>query len=740
MEALASSLPTKQTMNPSSGDDLYVSGFNREHRDDAVSIARSLTSMSIASCDQSILNTKSESSGSPNAASTAANVEGPVEVDFYRNPTILSRMIHYNKFSNAQKRCRDHPWEASVWVCAKRKANVAQQVSPIYGMFDRNKGTNTGSDIVRQDGGDRYSMRQLPIHIACTSLAFAHDPTTRSDLEQLIVRLVVTYPEGCAEFDHGGKLPLHEAIWSNASPETVAMLLMAAPQSIENRDKFDRTPMELNNRRTGKSKSEIRDMLNLGVHYWDQARQEAKLRMKRAVPPPTSDGKSIDSQSVLGTSQTGKETIYTTSTVILPDRPQPHPAKIEPEEIVPMAWEMLERRVLLLEHLLAEMYEKNFELAGLVEELKKSKHTLRVELEASRASSRIHHSIKADKSKSPRSSLASLPSVAVVPEDDEVSSLKLMEQAERIEQLESLVDSYHSSKRKRRASNSGSKISELSSVSSFHTNDDGFIRDRTGVARQDSLVSGLTFSEASFFDASNHAVKEAFRSPTSDDEDTTIDDDDNESRHDIDIYHKPSEMHGSSNTFSCEPMPRKDWSSPISSASFIPAGDTQADVPSPMSVEEEDDIISGGSASSRGRQQPRATTQASEIYFPGFRLDQASANSALSLSTRSVATSAAASDAMSENSTIVSDDNEIYFAVGRSSLGSFDGSEEEEEEEGISGSTKSTRARLEDMVFGDGPGILDEVDGSDHSAQRYNYDIKIPALDTFHFPDGSGEI
>ena len=716
-------------MNISSGDDLFVSGFSRERRDDAMSIAKSLASVSMASSSDSLLSKSDDNGGSTHATSSVvAMQEGPIEVDFYRNPTILSRMILYNKFANAQKRCRDHPWEASVWVCAKRKSNVGQ-APPIYGMFDRNKSTrSTDSGSVREQTGDGgYSLRQLPIHIACTSLAFAHDATSRSDLEQLIVRLVVTYPEGCGEFDHGGKLPLHEAIWSNASPETTAMLLMASPHSIEQRDKFGRTPIELNSRRTGKNRDEIADMLNLGVHYWDQARQEAKLRMKLAVPLAPG-AKSINSQSVLGTSEMDKETIYTTNSVLLPARPQPHAPKIESEEIIPIAWEQLERRVLLLEQLLAEMYEKNYELAGLVEELKKAKHVLRQELEAARASAMQQHSLVAVKGRAHRSSSASCPSVKVVPEDDEMSSVKLVEQAERIEQLESLVDSYYSSKRKR--SNTGSsRISELSSVSSY-TNDGAGVRGDTNLARQDSLVSGLTVSDASFFDTSIHAVKNT-HVPEEDGDDTIPLDDptgpvvtqalgtDNLK----DMFDKAAEFRGSGKA---EPSGRKEWAWPVPTTSFLPANNAKQ-MP-PISVREDEKVPVGET----GPNQPPTTTHASEIYFPGYRSESSPPRDYSPLT----ASMSASHNAMSESSTIVSDENEVFYAIGRSSLGSFDELDMYGEEE-TSEATKSTRARLEDMVFGCAP--ANEGDESGRRPQRFNYDIQIPALDTFHASDGNGE-
>lgn len=723
-------------MNISIGDDLHVSGFNRELRsdlDDALSVAKSFTSMSIASSNHSLLHGKSDGSVSPPEPAAAPRVNGPIEVDFYRNPTVLSRMILYNKFANANKRCRDHPQEAHVWVCAKRKAKVTQ-VSPfLRGMLDdrsrSNRSTRTAQQHQQQqqsqsDENQQYSLRQLPIHIACTSLAFAHDASSRSELEQLIVRLVVTYPEGCAEFDHGGKLPLHEAIWSNASSETIAMLLMASPRSIERRDKFGRAPMELNNRRSGNDKGEIQDMLLLGVKYWEEARQEAKLRMKMAMAPLPSGDKSIDSTSVLGSSHLEKDTIYTSDSVALPPRKEPHPVQIESEEIVPMAWEQLERRVLLLEQLLAEMYEKNFELSGLVEELKRTKTALSAELEAARAMLQPQSPLTSkSSSRSKRASFASLgssPSVAVVPEDDEMSSVKLMEHADRIEQLESLVGSYHSSRRKRLHTGGGSsRQSELSSMSS-QTGNGAYVR--AGMARNetDSLISGLT-EEASYFNASIHAVKETLRR-----EDLAADDDT-----ELSGVPKAAELHGSSNTFS-------GWTPPVAATSFLNTTDIRPDLPAAMAVEEEEgeesaDMSTGFREESRA---PATPANASEIYFPGFGLDPSTAhvNSTISLSASSAVSSESFSAEM--DSTIVSEEKEIYFSIERDSLGTFDDNLEEEQ---VSSATRSTRARLEDLVFGSGPDGHEQSKAA-HHPQRYNYDIRIPALDTYYPSSDTGEI
>jgi hypothetical protein len=170
-----------------------------------------------------------------------------------------------------------------------------------------------------------YSLRQLPIHVACSNLFRHVDARLREQLEKLITHLVVVHPEGCLQVDHEGRLPLHEAIWHNCTAATVSILLMAAPATIHARDKYGKSPLELNlnrcaaitnfvgNSNSGGSGSDheptipstgttagnmalslqqlqeqrrIHDLLQKGVQFWEHARQEAMLRMKHGGKPP----------------------------------------------------------------------------------------------------------------------------------------------------------------------------------------------------------------------------------------------------------------------------------------------------------------------------------------------------------------------------------------------------------------------------------------------------------------------
>jgi hypothetical protein len=732
-------------------EELYVSGFGSDFRlrdrDDTVSIAKSTSTFSTS---HSVFLGKAGDvskarQGSPDSIPSSSSPrrrteDGPIQVDFYRNPTVLSRMILYNKFSSANKRCRDHPEEVSVWVCAKRKTSATQK-APIHSMFDRSQSVTTITRQQQRQQGvstsdkTEYSLRQLPIHIACTSLAFAHDSVLRSELEQLIIRLIVTYPEGCGEFDHGGRIPLHEALWSGSSASVVSMLLMAAPVSIDLRDKFGRSAMELNNRCPKGAKDEIRDMLLLGAAYWERARDEARLRMKLAVVPPP--GGSVTSTNILGTSQADKESIFTTESANLPD--QKHRIQIESEEITPIAWEQLERRVLLLEQLLEEMYEQNYELAGAVEQLKKAKKVLTLKLEAARAQQSSHVSPRGlNRHVRGRGSLGSgsietitIPEDATIPDEDETTIASL------VDHVESLVGSYHG-KRKRSPRGGDSGVSELSSFSS-HTNGSSIPLQPASLTRCDSLVSGLSMSEASFFDSSSYAVRGGGNSPDGDSPPTLGRADSMREAPEAlgtdnlnEMFHKVASMYGSNHNPASH---RRGWATPISASTFAPT-DAPAFPPTSMVVEE--DSSEDGSAFAED-EKVSANRNAGEIYIPGFMMepDTTYANSTLSISGSS-AVSPAPGTRMSEESTLEPSLTAMSHDGRVSTTSGGDDDHDETEDDDATRETMSTRARfIEDMVFGGTDDEEDTINTSPADPARYNFDIRIPALDTFFGPDSA---
>jgi hypothetical protein len=271
------------------------------------------------------------------------------EVDFYRNPTILSRLILNQKYASAITRLRKKPSEASVWVCGKRKPRKGKSR------------VNTP-----------FSFRQLPIHFACTNLGRECDSRAQSTLNELITSLIVAYPAACREVDHKERLPLHEAISHGAMPETISMFLMAYPKSVHSPDKLGRTPKEINQYGTGECKKRVENMLSLDVDFWVQAHSEAILRLQHASPVrPSEDSQTIPSTSVLASSRADEESVS-----IPVEEDDGGDESDGDNEIASIAWEQLEERAISLEQILTEMNEKNYELNQIIEVLSKGKLAL----------------------------------------------------------------------------------------------------------------------------------------------------------------------------------------------------------------------------------------------------------------------------------------------------------------------------------------------------------------------------
>jgi hypothetical protein len=180
------------------------------------------------------------------------------QVDFYRAPTILSRLALNQKYSQAKIRLCHHPEEASIWVAAKRKP------------------------------GSAYSIRQLPVHICCMNLKRAIDPTTRELLNDLITSLIVAYPDSCRQADHKSMLPVHAAISYRAAPETISMCFMAYPESVNHLDRQGRSCFELLGQASFLPKDDdashktIRGILQLTADFWERAQAAAKKRLASA--------------------------------------------------------------------------------------------------------------------------------------------------------------------------------------------------------------------------------------------------------------------------------------------------------------------------------------------------------------------------------------------------------------------------------------------------------------------------
>lgn len=290
------------------------------------------------------------------------------EVDFYKCPTILSRLILNQKYGSAIKRLQRFPEEAATWVSSKRNPFLGRAISLAPNSHKVNgvrRFNSSRYNLPRVSSRNlEYSVRQLPIHVACANLLRAkEDEHLRNSLESLIVKLVVAYPNSCHEVDHEGKLPLHEALWQDAKVHTIAMMLIAAPLTLHARDKYGRAPLDLNRFRDGTNKEQINTMLLRGTHFWEQSRRTAVAKMEeRRV---TTEAQKSDEAGPKILAEPGQG-------------PQKEPEKL-PEKVQVTTWLKLERRAIHLEQLLAGMYEKNYELGEMVEELCEQKIELQKE-------------------------------------------------------------------------------------------------------------------------------------------------------------------------------------------------------------------------------------------------------------------------------------------------------------------------------------------------------------------------
>jgi len=311
-----------------------------------------------------------------------------------------------------------------------------------------------------------FTIRQLPIHMACSNLLLQESSfessidngssstnhRQRSVLQDLIRMLAFTNPSGCADRDHLGRLPLHYAIMgagmsvhcrstmpaSSAFPETIAILLMAAPTTLYEPDPSSNgklLPVELNqyysynddatgdggcdtkgpsskapNNGNGEKRSRrnqrliIHKLLSRGVEFWKLARQEAILRMKHRTVPPyatppgsgggTASNNSIDSMSVLASSSI--ETSMSKPATLDGTRRerQGRRSGSAGSVVEPLAWSQLEQRTIHLERMLVDTLQKNSELGKLLTslELANKKKNLRVKKEPaeSRTAAAVH--------------------------------------------------------------------------------------------------------------------------------------------------------------------------------------------------------------------------------------------------------------------------------------------------------------------------------------------------------------
>ena len=347
--------------------------------------------------------------------------ESERECDFYLNPTLLSRLILHQRYPSAITRVKKHPLEASTWVSSTRKhtsaadasnnnltdpsvvsdlgpdapASVCTPDSPIEvqnempQQLDKTPRKTTSPATQSNKGGDEkeerhdqqveddspsscssepveYSFRQLPLHMACSGLSRVYDIALRQKLNELIGQLVVTFPAATRYRDHQGRLPLHEAIWNNASPDSVTLMLISYPEAVDELDIYGRTVLELNDHGKSTHKHEIRRMLLRPRSFWSLARREKDLRLKHAVV--WGAGASIASTSVLADSRAGDEenSVSTLESAFQGRAPIGYESASRTqkgEKVEATSWSQLEARALALEQSLAEQYEQQYNMA-----------------------------------------------------------------------------------------------------------------------------------------------------------------------------------------------------------------------------------------------------------------------------------------------------------------------------------------------------------------------------------------
>ena len=258
------------------------------------------------------------------------------ERDYYRNPTVLGRLILHQKFGRAMKRAFHYPEEVSTWLCAKRR------ISP--------SSTHRPGEIV-------YTIKQLPIHIATSALGRTNDAKLLRLLNELISLLVFAYPEGAHEPDHRMIIPIQEAVYYCAAPETIALFLMARPEALIQVDQWGRTLNELNAHRAEPGKQAVQHLLDRDISFWKTAREEATLRLQRNTTHyPSAEDDTIPSQSVLASPNAEEDTIVSMAME----------AETDPvgdgDDIAPLSWSQLEQRASAAEQLLTAVNEENFTL------------------------------------------------------------------------------------------------------------------------------------------------------------------------------------------------------------------------------------------------------------------------------------------------------------------------------------------------------------------------------------------
>jgi hypothetical protein len=164
--------------------------------------------------------------------------------------------------------------------------------------------------------------------------------------------------------DHRNILPIQEAVWYGAAPETIALFLMARPEALFVADHLGRSLGELNRYRAGSEREAVQQMLCQDISFWNTARKEATFRLQHNSTSYPSDNQSVNSESVLASPNADEETI--TSTVV-PEHTTELPNY--EDNITPLSWGQLEKRAIAAEQLLDIVNEENYKLRKQLETL-----------------------------------------------------------------------------------------------------------------------------------------------------------------------------------------------------------------------------------------------------------------------------------------------------------------------------------------------------------------------------------
>lgn len=255
-----------------------------------------------ASVEAKSLSKKKEGTASASPLAPSSTVQKKQkEVDFYQNPTILSRLILNQKYRSAIERVHSHPEETKIWLCIQRNVKAVEGVtnsSTPPTLLERHSSGSTTIEVI-------YSLRELPLHMACAQLvrtrqgddvdASSSSWANDSVLNELITSCIVANPEGAYQPNHEGRLPVVDALHYGVRAETMALFLMADPvkamqsdpQTKQSLSDINQVYRQVEAQERGMEKQdhptnrdEIQELLELGVDFWKRAQEEASLRLR----------------------------------------------------------------------------------------------------------------------------------------------------------------------------------------------------------------------------------------------------------------------------------------------------------------------------------------------------------------------------------------------------------------------------------------------------------------------------